>query len=82
MAGYAAKRQPQANLAVVPLASEPGVRFDYAMAMGVRYGEPQWKSQIESLIERRRPEINAILREFGVPLLETAGASGRAAPKD
>jgi hypothetical protein len=52
------------------------------MAMGVRYGEPQWKSQIESLIERRRPEINAILREFGVPLLETADASGRAAPKD
>lgn len=82
MAGFAAKRQPQARLAVVPLASEPGVRFDYAMAMGVRYGEPQWKTQIESLIERRRPEINAILRDFGVPLLETAGASGRAVSRD
>jgi quinoprotein dehydrogenase-associated probable ABC transporter substrate-binding protein len=78
MAGFAAKRQSAANLAVVPLASEPGVRFDYAMAMGVRYGEPQWKSQIEGLIERRRPEIHAILREFGVPLLEAAGAAGRA----
>lgn len=81
LAGYAAKRQSAANLAVVPLASEPDVRFDYAMAMGVRYGEPQWKSQIESLIERRRGDIQAILREYGVPLLEL-GASGRPASRD
>jgi hypothetical protein len=57
------------------------VRFDYAMAMGVRYGEPQWKSQIEGLIERRRGDIQAILREYGVPLLEL-GASGRPASRD
>lgn len=81
LAGYAAKRQGGANLAVVPLASEPDVRFDYAMAMGVRYGEPQWKSQIEGLIERRRGDIQAILREFGVPLVES-GASGRPASRD
>ncbi|NML15811.1 quinoprotein dehydrogenase-associated putative ABC transporter substrate-binding protein [Azohydromonas caseinilytica] len=84
MAGFAAKRQGAANLVVVPLASEPGVRFDYAMAMGVRYGEPQWKGQIEGLIERHRPAIQAILREYGVPLVEQqpAGAGGRPAPKD
>jgi quinoprotein dehydrogenase-associated probable ABC transporter substrate-binding protein len=81
LAGYAAKRQSAANLAVVPLASEPDVRFDYAMAMGVRYGEPQWKSQIEGLIERRRGDIQAILREYGVPLLELS-ASGRPASRD
>jgi hypothetical protein len=38
--------------------------------MGVRYGEPQWKAQVEALIDRHRPEIHAILREFGVPLLD------------
>lgn len=81
MAGFAAKRQREADLVVVPLASEPGVRFDYAMAMGVRYGEPQWKSQIEGLIERHRSDIQAILRDYGVPLVE-AGTSGRPAPRD
>jgi hypothetical protein len=38
--------------------------------MGVRYGEREWKQQIESLIEKRQPEITAILRDFNVPLLD------------
>jgi hypothetical protein len=38
--------------------------------MGVRYGEPQWKQQIETLIATHRAEIDAILRDYGVPLLE------------
>lgn len=70
IAGYFAKRVKAPELVVLPLASEPGVRFDYQMAMGVRYGEPQWKQQIETLIDKRKPEIDAILREYGVPLLE------------
>lgn len=79
IAGFVARRQPAAQLAVVPLASEPGIRFDYAMAMGVRYGEPQWKAQIESLIERHRDAIQAILREYGVPLLEPVSPQQRVA---
>jgi hypothetical protein len=48
----------------------------------VRYGEPQWKGQIEGLIERHRADIQAILRDYGVPLVE-AGASGRpGTPRD
>jgi hypothetical protein len=38
--------------------------------MGVRYGEPEWKATIQGLIDRHQLEINAILRSFGVPLLE------------
>ena len=70
--GYFAKRVRSPELQVVPMAGEPGIKFDYAMAMGVRYGEPQWKQQIEALIDKRRSEIEAILRDFGVPLLEDA----------
>jgi mxaJ protein len=70
IAGFFARRVKSPQLTVVPLVSEPGVRFDYPMAMGVRYGEPQWKQQIEALIEKRRPEIQAILRDYGVPLLD------------
>ena len=40
---------------VVPLRSEPGVKFDYEMAMGVRYGEREWKQQIDRLYTSRRP---------------------------
>jgi mxaJ protein len=71
IAGYFAKRlSGKTELLVVPMQSEPGVRFDFSMAMGVRYGEPAWKQQVEGLIEKTRPEILAILREYGVPLLD------------
>ncbi|WP_428422017.1 substrate-binding domain-containing protein [Methylibium sp.] len=68
--GYFAKKVRQPLLVVVPMRSEPGVKFDYPMAMGVRYGEREWKQQIETLIEKLRPEITAILRDYGVPLLD------------
>lgn len=67
--GYFAKRVKDKALRVIPLQSEPGVKFDYAMAMGVRFGEKEWKAQIEALIDRNRDEIAAILGEYGVPLL-------------
>jgi quinoprotein dehydrogenase-associated probable ABC transporter substrate-binding protein len=72
IAGFFAKRVQTPALAVVPLKSEPGVRFDYQMAMGVRYGEPEWKKQIEGLIESKAPEIQAILKEYGVPLVDAS----------
>lgn len=70
IAGYFAKQVKEPKLTVVPMASEPNVKFDYSMSMGVRYGERDWKQQIEALIEKRRPEITGILEDFGVPLLE------------
>jgi mxaJ protein len=75
IAGYFAKRVKSPLLTVVPLRSEPGVKFDYQMAMGVRYGEREWKQQIESLIDLKQAEIVAILNEFGVPLVDESFAS-------
>ena len=77
LAGFFAKRVQTPALAVVPMTSEPGVRFDYQMAMGVRYGEKAWKDQIESVIDSRRPEIRAILRDFNVPLLDDVPSTAR-----
>jgi quinoprotein dehydrogenase-associated probable ABC transporter substrate-binding protein len=73
IAGYFAKRVKSPRLNVVLLKSEPGVQFDYEMAMGVRYGEREWKQQVEGLIKSNRAEIQAILQEFGVPLVADAG---------
>jgi quinoprotein dehydrogenase-associated probable ABC transporter substrate-binding protein len=73
VAGFYAKRVRAVSLQVVPLASEPGVKFDYAMAMGVRYGEPEWKATIEKLIADNQGAIDGILRDYGVPLVDEHG---------
>lgn len=72
IAGYFAQRVKSPELAVVPLKSEKGVKFDYQIAMGVRYGERAWKQQIEQLIESKRPEIDAILKEYRVPIVDAS----------
>ena len=72
IAGYFARRVTSPVLQVVPLKSEPGIKFDYQMAMGVRYGEREWKQQIEGLLESRQAEIQQILKDFGVPLVDAS----------
>jgi quinoprotein dehydrogenase-associated probable ABC transporter substrate-binding protein len=69
--GYFAARTE--GLAVVPLKSEPGVRFDYEMAMGVRYGDRDAKAAVERLIVEKKAAITAILRDYHVPLLDERG---------
>jgi len=73
IAGYYAKRVPNVDFAIVPLASEPGIQFDYAIAMGVRYGEGEWKQTIDKLITENHGAIDAILRQYGVPLVNERG---------
>lgn len=75
IAGFFARQVKSPSLVVVPLKSEKGVRFDYQIAMGVRYGEREWKQQIEGLIESKAPEIQTILQELGVPLVDASYAA-------
>lgn len=73
IAGYYAKRVRNLDLALIPLKSETGVKFDYEIAMGVRYGEPEWKATVEKLIADNRAAITQILREYNVPLIDERG---------
>ena len=73
IAGYYAKKATAPKLAVVPLKSEKDVKFDYEIAMGVRYGEKEWKQQVEQLIDRNMAQIHAILLDYGVPLVDGSG---------
>jgi len=73
IAGYYAKRVRSAEMVVIPLKSEPGVKFDYEIAMGVRYGEPEWKATVQKLISENQAAITAILREYGIPLVNERG---------
>lgn len=74
-AGYAIRAE-NLPLALRPLPSGPGAaRMDYRITMGVRANEPEWRRRINAAIRERQGEITAVLREYGVPLLETGGAS-------
>ena len=73
IAGFYAKRVHNVELVVIPLRSEPGVKFDYEIAMGVRYGEPEWKATVETLIGENQAAITAILREYNIPLVKENG---------
>jgi mxaJ protein len=39
----------------------------------VRFGEPQWKTTVEKLIDDNRDRIEQILRDYNVPLLDAQG---------
>lgn len=68
--GYYAKKSG-VPLTLVPLVHESkGPRMAYRITMGIRPDEPDWKHQLNDLIAANQDEINAILLEYGVPLLD------------
>jgi hypothetical protein len=42
----------------------------YRIAMGVRIGENDWKRTLNTILRKRRTDIEKVLRDFDVPLLE------------
>ncbi|MFP5260601.1 MAG: substrate-binding domain-containing protein [Blastocatellia bacterium] len=71
LAGYFAKRAavPVEIVPVSPQIDRPFLPFVYDISMGVRRGEDAFKEELESILERKRPEIESILDEYGVPRL-------------
>ena len=67
--GYYAKLSP-VPMSVVPLVKETkGPRMIFRITMGIRPREPDWKHELNDLIAVSQDEINAILLDFGVPIL-------------
>ena len=72
LAGPLVKDQP--DLQFTPLLRETaGPRMFFRITMGVRPDEQEWKRQLNSLIRRNQGEIDAILRDAGVPLIDDYG---------
>ena len=70
IAGYFAKQSGDAEMVVIPLSSEPGVKFDFQISAGVRHGESEAKAELERLMDETSGEIHALLQSYNVPLLE------------
>ena len=72
LAGYFAQRYG-ANLILTPVQPEvdpPGLPFTFAIAMGVRKGNTQLRDRLQAFLDRRRPLIEAILHQYGVPQID------------
>jgi quinoprotein dehydrogenase-associated probable ABC transporter substrate-binding protein len=64
------------RLVVTPLLGETQTpRLFYRITMGVRPGEDRWKRQLNSAIRELQPQIDAILADYGVPLLTDDGTA-------
>lgn len=80
LAGYAAQ-QSKVALKLVPITGEAQfapLRFQFDIAMGVRKGDHALRDQLNDFIAQNAAEITALLRSYGVPLIEEArsAASG------
>jgi quinoprotein dehydrogenase-associated probable ABC transporter substrate-binding protein len=70
IAGYYATKA-KTPTAVVPLVKEQGgPPMVYRIVMGVRHSDQNWKRALDKLISENQDEIQAILRSYGVPLLD------------
>ncbi len=58
---------------ILPFKPDPGIRFDYEMSMGLRFGEKEWKDTLDAWIGSHHPQINEILSAYHIPLLDEKG---------
>ena len=70
IAGYFAARAAPVPVAVVPLRSEPGIQFEFAMAAGVRFGDRESRAQLEDLLARTAGDTAALFAEYHIPLID------------
>lgn len=74
IAGYFAANGGE-KLEVVPLLKETvGPRMTYRITFGVRNLEDDWKHQLNDIIAKRQGDIDAVLLQYGVPLLDEQSA--------
>jgi len=70
IAGYFAQHSKAVPIVAIPLKAQPGIKFDFEIAMAMRFGDAAYTQQINDAIDKQRPQINAILKQYGVPLLD------------
>ena len=73
LAGYFARRQsvPLTLVPVSPQIDVPFLPFVYDISMGVRRDNPALKADVEGVLVSKRAEVDAILEDYGVPIVGT-----------
>jgi len=70
IAGYYASKSKTPTIVTPLLKEQNGPRMVYRIVMGVRHSDQNWKRSLNRLISENQSEIDAILRSYGVPLLD------------
>ena len=73
IAGYLVRQHAAPSWGAIPFAHDPQIRFDYPIAMGVRFGEREWQETLNQWIAKNPDKIRRILQDFRVPLLGEDG---------
>jgi mxaJ protein len=71
LAGYAAQHA-RVPLQVTPIEARDRfapLRFQFSIAMGVRHGDKALQDKLDAVISDDRPQIEALLKDYGVPLV-------------
>lgn len=69
MAGYVISESPKDSITMMPMQSTHGMKFDFSIAMGVRYGDKARQEMLNKLIAAKADQIQAIIKSYNVPLL-------------
>ncbi len=69
MAAYVMAQGQKNTYTMIPMKSTPGIKFDFAMAMGVRKGDKEKKQLLDKLIVSQADKIKAIIESYNIPLL-------------
>lgn len=69
MAGYVVAQSPKNSYSMIPMKSTPDIKFEFAMAMGVRNGDKARKETLNKLIADKADKIRAIMAGYNFPLL-------------
>ena len=73
VAGFlAARHTGDKGWIAVPFGADPQIHFEYEIAMGVRFGEKEWKDTLDQWITDHQGEIDKILTDYSVPLRKVA----------
>ena len=78
LAGYFGKHA-SAPLSIVPVSPEfdpPGLRFAFDIALAVRPDDSGLRQRLDTILDHKKPEIDSLLREYGVPLVSRSQESG------
>jgi len=69
MAAYVIAQSPENSYTVIPMQSTADIKFDFAMAMGVRKSDKERKEILDKLISENSAEIKAIMESYHIPLV-------------
>jgi mxaJ protein len=82
-AGYFARRHAD-RLEITPVAPDPrmpAMAFAFDMSLGVRRGDDAFRDEVQAALDRHRDAVQSILRDYGVPLVQSPPGAAVAAAR-